>query len=525
MLKPYRTIEDVLKSSWAQTSAEKKSTETSDRVLRSTRLEDAIYQDHSEGDEELEEIEQEARRKLKSFPALSRDIYQSFYSLAPRKVDEAALSVEAKKFNSAILTRMTEQDDYPTLKNVCEGRDLLSYEAATEFISRTAENLDDFLSELGGDQGTLSTLEKLEAAKKQQQEVLSELLEKRKNQKQPDEALDRAILAAANRLDSKTRQVDAVSKLADTAMLRQMERMEDALGSAVAAAKEKAEQTQRILASWSDEPGDISFSPTNRELLKKVRSSPNLIEVAKYLGRFREILAQCKKNGYAYGRGEKYSLELGNDLSRALTSEFSMLASPETVPLFLRKYQQKQIKQYKRREPVFKGMGDIICCIDESSSTEGDCAAWAKAVALALLDMAAEHNRRFAMLHFSGPGSFRTDLFVPERYTVKEKMAAAEVFLGGGTSFETPMREAVRLMEECGFENADIVFITDGECELPEDCLSFLHQEQTERHFTVTGILLDKNNPYQDFSLKPFCQNIYRTSELTGEDIVRNLVS
>ena len=43
--------------------------------------------------------------------------------------------------------------------------------------------------------------------------------------------------------------------------------------------------------------------------------------------------------------------ELGNDLSRALTSELAMLASPLTALIFLRKYQRRQIKQYKRREP------------------------------------------------------------------------------------------------------------------------------------------------------------------------------
>ena len=32
-----------------------------------------------------------------------------------------------------------------------------------------------------------------------------------------------------------------------------------------------------------------------------------------------------------------------------------MLAAPETLPLFLRKYQRRQIKQYLRREPIYKG--------------------------------------------------------------------------------------------------------------------------------------------------------------------------
>jgi hypothetical protein len=52
-----------------------------------------------------------------------------------------------------------------------------------------------------------------------------------------------------------------------------------------------------------------------------------------------------------------------------------------------------------------------------------------------------------------------------------------------------------------------------------------LRQRQSEQHFTVTGILLDQDTACMDFSLKSFCQNIYRTSELTGDDIVRAIVS
>ena len=258
--------------------------------------------------------------------------------------------------------------------------------------------------------------------------------------------------------------------------------------------------------------------------LALVRKSPVLRDVAKYLGRFREIFAQGKRNGYAYGRGEKYSLELGRDLSRALTSELAMLATPQTAPLFLRKYQRGQIKQYQRREPIYKGMGDIICCLDESDSTEGDPAAWGKAVALTLLEIAADSGRDFALIHFSGPGSFKADVFQPGEYTMEDKMRAAETFLGGGTDFQTPMEQALLLMELGGFENADIVFITDGECKLPDKYLERLQAEQAARRFTVTGVLLDKGSPGMTFSLEKFCQNIYRTSELLGDEIVQELV-
>lgn len=201
-----------------------------------------------------------------------------------------------------------------------------------------------------------------------------------------------------------------------------------------------------------------------------------------------------------------------------------MLASPKTLPLFLRKYQQGRIKQYQRREPIYKGAGDIICCLDESDSTEGAPAAWGKAVALTLLEIAADGGRSFALVHFSSSRSIQTDLFRPGAYTAADKMAAAEIFLGGGTNFETPMSEALRLMQEEGFENADVVFITDGQCTLSNEYLEQLRAEQAARRFTVTGILLDKDKPGMAFSLKEFCQNIYRTSELTGEEVVGALV-
>lgn len=227
----------------------------------------------------------------------------------------------------------------------------------------------------------------------------------------------------------------------------------------------------------------------------------------------------------AYGRGEKYTLELGRDLSRALTSELAMLAALEILPLFLRKYQCGQIKQYRRREPVYKGAGDIICCLDESSSMEGEPIAWGKAVALTLLEIAADGGRKFALVHFSGPHSVLTHIFSPGAYSLADKFSAAETFLDGGTDFQTPMDEALRLMREDGFENADVVFITDGECRLPEPYMEQLEKEQAERRFTITGILMDQYNATMDFSLSRFCQMVYRLSEMTKETVTYALIT
>ncbi len=523
MLKPYRTIQDVLASPWArQPQADR--VERTDCVLRSTKLENNIYHDLRAEDTAMDEIEKSAGEKLKSFPALSRDVFQSFYSLMPQRNDEAALSAAARKFNAPILEHITQSEEYPTLKEVCEGRELPAYEAAAEFASAASVELDDLMRQLGGKKDALNTLEKLERAQKAAAQRLVELLEQYDAAHPDDPSLNRDVIRAANEAESKHRQVEAVTKLIDNSAMQSKEAVGGILHQALSAASQKAGEVQSIIGAWSDEPGNLQRTPVNLALLERVRASANLRDVSRYLGRFREIFAQRKRNGYAYGRGEKYSLELGNDLSRALTSELAMLAAPETLPLFLRKYQRRQIKQYRRREPIDKGAGDIICCLDESGSTAGECAAWGKAVALTLLEIAESEERKFALIHFSGPGRFQTDLFLPKRTTVEDKLCAAETFLDGGTDFCTPMNEALRLMKEEGFDNADIVFITDGECALTQEYISELQEKQVERRFTITGIL-DQESKGMDFSLKTFCQNIYRTSELTGEAIVRELVN
>ena len=523
MLKPYQTIEDVLASPWArQPQADR--VERTDRVLRSTKLENNIYHDLRTEDIAMDEIEQSAGEKLRSFPALSQDVFQSFYSLMPRHNDETVLSSAARKFNAPILEHITQSEEYPTLKEVCEGHELPAYEAAAEFVSAASDELDELMRQLGGKKDALNTLEKLEQAHETAAQRLTELLEQYDASHPDNPSLNRDMIKAANEAESKRRQVEAVTKLIDNSAMQSKETVGGIVHHALSAASQRAEEVQSIIGAWSDEPGDLKRTPANLTLLERVRASEALRDVSRYLGRFREIFAQGKRNGYAYGRGEKYSLELGNDLSRALTSELAMLAAPETLPLFLRKYQRRQIKQYRRREPIYKGAGDIICCLDESGSTRGDAAAWGKAVALTLLDIAAENRRKFALIHFAGSSECKVDVFLPGQYSVQDKLDAAETFLDGGTNFKRPLDKAIQLMDT-DFENADIVFLTDGLCELPEDYLETLRKEQAARKFTVTGILLDAGNPGMDFSLTPFCQKIYRTSELAGDEIVRGLVS
>ena len=522
----FRSIDDVLGSQFLQQlSALRPAPQGRNRVLRSTRLEDSVYRDLRQSDAAMDALEEACLPKLSTFRDLTRDIYQSFYSLNVRRNPPGELSSTARQFNAHIMDSVMDSGEYPTIKAACEGRQLPAYEAASEFAGSVAGDLDRLLQEAGGDQKALDTLEKLEQKRDDSVDTLRRLMETRDEQN-PDPARDRQLVSAANRARSQCEQAETVGRMLRDNFTKNGEAIGAILQKAVKAAEDKAEETALILAAWGagDTDGDPERMKLDLETLARVRTSPTLQDIARHLGRFKEMLAQARKNSYTYGRGEKYTLELGGDLNRALSSEFALLAAPETLPLFLRKLQRRAIKQYRRREAIYKGCGDIICVLDESDSAKVD-APWGKAVVLTLLDAAMAEGRKFALIHFSSRNQYKTDLFLPGQYSGEDVYAAAETFLGGNTNYETPLKEALRLMEQEGFENADVVFVTDGECELPEEFQKKLRERQAAEHFTVTGVLLDVSSPGFAFSLTPFCDEVYRTSELAGDQIVRALLS
>ena len=112
----------------------------------------------------------------------------------------------------------------------------------------------------------------------------------------------------------------------------------------------------------------------------------------------------------------------------------------------------------------------MIVCLDGSSSMSGDKEIWSKAVTLTLLEIARKQRRLFRSICFS---SAETPLQVldmnpRDRYEVETKtvMDLAEYFPGGGTDFQKPLDAALDCLRQSRFKKGDIIFITDGECQV-----------------------------------------------------------
>ena len=111
-------------------------------------------------------------------------------------------------------------------------------------------------------------------------------------------------------------------------------------------------------------------------------------------------------------------------------------------------------------------------------------------------------------------------MFESGKYTTDDVLAAAEHFFGGGTDFESPLNEALGLLTN-DFESADVVIITDGECEVSDEFAKRFTEEKLKNRLTVLGILL---NGDCGESLVPFCDKIYRVGDMKADEIAIEVI-
>jgi hypothetical protein len=80
-----------------------------------------------------------------------------------------------------------------------------------------------------------------------------------------------------------------------------------------------------------------------------------------------------------------------------------------------------------------------------------------------------------------------------DRYEVETKtiMDLAEYFPGGGTDFQKPLDAALDCLRESRFKKGDIIFITDGECQVDPQWAENFRAEKEKLGFSLFSILID----------------------------------
>lgn len=236
------------------------------------------------------------------------------------------------------------------------------------------------------------------------------------------------------------------------------------------------------------------------QLAEILSDDKDLKEIAKWAGKFKRIARNKQKVKTKEGTHQS-GIEMGNDLERVLPNELLLLSDNRTRNDFLKRYAEGRLIQYEQKGRESLGEGSIIVCLDQSGSMEYDqLENISKAFTLSLISIARRQKRNFVYIPFdSSVGNVKT--YVKGKIKAKEMIELARGFLGGGTDFEHPLKEAIKYIKKDTYKDADIILITDGEAYVSDDFLKEFRREKNKKKFHVLSLTLTSNiHTLEEFS-------------------------
>lgn len=175
-------------------------------------------------------------------------------------------------------------------------------------------------------------------------------------------------------------------------------------------------------------------------------------------------------------RGEINGLKYSNDISAALPSELSLMNNPALKKLFQLKFAQKQLLSYdyqiqeessiesKEKEEVEiekkEKKGPVIICVDTSGSMNGTPENIAKTITFALSKIAIEEDRKCYVISFST--AIQTlDLSDFSGNPLGKLVQFLKMSFNGGTDAVPALNQALKMLSENEWKNADVLMISD----------------------------------------------------------------
>jgi uncharacterized protein with von Willebrand factor type A (vWA) domain len=287
-------------------------------------------------------------------------------------------------------------------------------------------------------------------------------------------------------------------------------------------AQELEDATEEAEA-WGSTIGTGQRSPSGEklELGKRLAGNEKLKKLARMVGRMKFHAMGLRKKIFERSSEEVLEVERGDSINRLLPHELVTLHHPVLRKDFYRRYLDQELIQYSLRGIDEKGKGPIIVCLDGSSSMAGDKEIWSKAVTLTLLEIARRQRRLFRSICFSSAETPLQvlDLNPREHYDVEIKnvLDLAEYFPGGGTDFQKPLDAALECLKQSRFKKGDVVFITDGECEVGAAWAAEFRSAKEKFGFSLFSILIDVGTSSLG-TLREFSDRITTIKQLTGDE-------
>ena len=475
-----------------------------------------IYQDIVDQSPVMQKTLEEGEELLPTFKYLHQDIFLSLYKYKAEVLPETSMNISTR-MNRGIIGNLINTPEYISLRQTCR-LDQFNAALGTEIIGQEAiQILRDALDKIKDLQQKKDAMDRLLEEEEKIDELMEEIGE-------IDELIDDARRAGngsymAQLQAQKEANERAVAQL--KAMANQIAEEcdelldEDELASEVSYVMGKTldetgkevKEVSQLCEAWGLGTGEnchVAFQ-NKKDAIEQIRHSSKLNKLTDLVGRFKESAITEQKKKAKHGAVEIKSVTVGDKIQDTLPSDRLNLCNDTTKKDFYRRMTEHSLLTYSKEANKQKNKGPIIVCVDTSGSMAGDEEIWSKALTVGILEVAQMQKRDFACIIYSShadkPIVIKKDEIAPQKI-----IDCAERFHSGGTSFEAPLNEALELIKDSRFKDADIVFITDGDCYVSDKFSRKFKQIKEEKEFKTMGVLVNMGGGHcSDSSLKEFC--------------------
>ncbi|RLI20478.1 hypothetical protein DRO54_06230, partial [Candidatus Bathyarchaeota archaeon] len=392
------------------------------------------------------------------------DTFKLFYKIDPKFLDDGSIH-PMYRLNKTILQRAVNTEEYDRLREITKLDEMNSAVATVSFVRTVISEIlkdPEIRRKMSGIENTINDM--INTAKQ-----LSDLQSKLNQTK--DRKWQNKIKKQIDQLQNKLNQLNDMLDVQTQSISSSVTQIavSKAVMTASNAAREFREAESALSISYGLVGGQITKVPADARirLANLLLKNRKLRYLAKILGRVKNIRTSTRKSRIRRPVSEIYDVMIGSDISRAIPAELTKLNIPELKMDFLKRFAEGQLMIYRLKDKDKTGKGAFIVCIDTSGSMKGEKELWAKAVALAIAEMAIKQKRPFAVIMFDAPKSDRGAVHFHKVFTkppaIEDIIEIAETFTGGGTNFEEPLSFAMNAINAKGWAKSDILFITDGE--------------------------------------------------------------
>ena len=243
--------------------------------------------------------------------------------------------------------------------------------------------------------------------------------------------------------------------------------------------EKKSKETEAQRRGWGLNPGDLSTVIPDERVKALESVAKNTKAFADLVGKFREMAAKRYKISMTDHKESVSGIEFGNDITAILPMERIAYHHPKLRADWERRYLERKLLQYQMTSDQNAGYGPMVVNVDASGSMSsrisvGDkkykAIEWAIAVTMGLLYVARKQKRPFIVQFFDSWIIDTISIVGNDKDYLAKMMRIATQGPQGGTNFMEPLTSSLQIIQrQEKFRDADIVFITDGECDLYGD--------------------------------------------------------